>query len=195
MSEEPIDLQRRASFAKTMLEDVLAASKHEDEKIGRLLTSMAFLVLAGTTLFTGFLYVNFELVYKVDLVGMLFIGFIVLMMLSTFFMQEAMTPRLRLPFGANKASSSTGDVGIPRSLSFFKDIAATERSEWLAYFKTVTDADLFKKEYEDSVSETYLVATKVARKVKGIKRGKWFLSAAILLLAIMTTVAIIAHFS
>ena len=170
-----------------MLDRVIHTTDNLDEKVGRIFSSMSFLTVGGTILYTSF--VSNRMSYKVggvDLVVLLFIAFIMSVAISTSYMLQAMGPRFHLnPWGRRSASDSEK----PRPTGYADKIASMQQSDWVDYFLTTPLNDLYEKWYAESMKEAHILSNKVARKVREMRSAQWFFLLSILFLVLMVLLA------
>ncbi|MGP8124326.1 MAG: hypothetical protein ACLQEQ_00415 [Nitrososphaerales archaeon] len=196
MSRPDIDeLQRKAALAKSILDGVVDSSNHEDEKVGRILYSMSFLTVGTTIAFSAFLGNRIgTIAYGVDLVSVLFLGYILFLVMGTIIILEAMSPRLYLrPGRGARAKGADTDSASLDSMHFFKSIARKSQAEWLAYFKDAGSADLLMREYDDALRQAHFLSSKVNQKVEYIRKAKWIMLIAALFLLAMTVAGVLSY--
>jgi hypothetical protein len=187
----PDDLQRKAALSKSILDGVVQSSNHEDEKVGRILTSMSFLTVGASVVFSTFLGNRIGVfVYGVDLMSILFFGYIFLLVLGTLIMLEAMSPRLHIRPGRKDGDATSDHV---ESMHFFKSIARTDEAGWLAYFKDASAADLLDKECVDTLRQARFLSIKVTRKVEYIRKAKWVILFASIFLVAMVAAGVLSY--
>jgi hypothetical protein len=189
------ELQRRAALAKSILDGVVDSSKHEDEKVGRILTSMSFLTVGATIAFSSFFSNRSGLVaYGFDLVSILFFAYLFLLVLGTIIMLESMSPRLYLRLGPKAVtkdpSSSSASLD---SMYFFKSIAGRDQAEWLSYFKNTSNADLLVRQCEDALRQARFLSRKVTQKVEYIRLAKWVILFASIFLVAMVGAGVLLY--
>ena len=189
------ELRRRAALAKSILDGVVDSSNHEDEKVGRILYSMSFLTVGTTIAFSAFLGNRIGTAfYGVDLVSVLFFGYILFLVAGTIIILEAMSPRLylRLGRGANNKGADTDSTNLD-SMHFFKSIARKSQADWLALFKDAGSADLLAREYDDALRQAHFLSSKVAQKVEYIRKAKWIMLCAALSFLAMTATGVFSY--
>ncbi len=196
MPEANVDeLRLKASVAKSILDDVVNSSNHEDEKVGRILGSMAFLTAGAAFAFATFVGNRIgPVVYGVQLVSVLFLVYIFMLVLGTTLMLEAMSPRLHLWRG--KGAMKEDDVGFSAgldSMHFFKSIARRDLAEWLSYFENVKSADLLIKERGDALRQAHFLSTKVTTKVEYVRRGKLVIQISSIFIVVMVAVGVLSY--
>ena len=110
---------------------MIQSSNHEDEKVGRILTSMSFLTVGASIVFSTFLGNRIGVfLYGVDLVSVLFLVYIFTLVLGTIIMLESMSPRLHVRSVRKDGSSEAGAISDHlESIHFFKSIARTDEAD------------------------------------------------------------------
>jgi len=189
------DLQKKATLAKSILDGVIQSSNHEDEKVGRILTSMSFLTVGASIVFSTFLGNRIGIFfYGVDLVSVLFLAYIFTLVLGTIIMLESMSPRLHIRSvqkdGSNEAGATSDHL---ESMHFFKSIARTDEAGWLAYFKNASGADILDRECEDTLRQARFLSIKVTRKVEYIRKAKWVILFAAFFLVAMVAAGVLSY--
>jgi hypothetical protein len=188
-------LERRAALAKSILDDVVESSNHEDEKVGRILTSMSFLTVGAAIAFSTFLSNRTGLSsYGVDLLSVLFFAYLFLLVLGTIIMLEAMSPRLYLRLRRKDEIKDEGpsSAGL-ESMHFFKSIARTDEAKWLASFKDESVEELLAHERDDALRQAHFLARKVTKKIEYIRRAKWIILLASFFLVAMVAAGIVSY--
>lgn len=184
------ELQRKAALAKSILDDVVDSSNHEDEKIGRILYSMSFLTVGATIVYSVFIGNRLgSYTYGVDLVSVFFFCYIAFLVTGTVIILEAMSPRLHISSGQRTSSKAaeTSSANVD-SMHFFKSIARKEQSEWLSKFADSDGAELLARECDDALRQAHFLSRKVTTKIEYIRKAKWvMLLAALSLLAMVAT--------
>ena len=148
---------------------------------------MSFLAVAGTIIYTSF--IGDKLFYKVggiDLLSLLFLGFILCVAASTALMLEAMGPRFRL----NPFRSKTREVAKPAPTGYADRIASMDRKEWSEYFAGIGLDDLYAKWYAETVEEVYLLSTKVDRKAGEMRNAQRTFLMAIIFLVLLVILGV-----
>src|SRR5207253_10284135 len=99
---------------------------------------------------------------------------------------RAVRPKFNIPSHWTPRESS------PRSFLFFKEILKVKPKQWVdAYVNS--DLKTLRREYiKNSVIETYLVADKIRIKLKPLERGVTILLWSTVVLAVWSTIAILA---
>ena len=188
MSSSIDELQRKAALAKSILDDVVDSSSHEDEKVARLLYTMSFLTVATAIAFSAFLGNRAGAIwFEFDLVSILFLVYLVFLAVGTIIVLEAMSPRLHL-FGGR--SSGSGDLD---SMHFFKSIARKSEDEWVADFANSSSAELLARERENTLRQAHFLAKKVTEKTEYIRKAKWIMVLAALCLVAMVGIGLLSY--
>lgn len=179
--------------AQKMLDRVIHTTDNLDEKVGRVFTSMSFLTVGATILFTNF--VNNKLlspVEGVDLVSVFFLGFVISVAVATAYMLQAMGPRFRLILRDSRVRE--GEPVNPSPTGYADKIASLNAGDWTDYFRSITPHDFYERWYAESIKEAYLLSKKVERKVGEMKKAQRWFVLAIVLLVVMVTLAIYPMF-
>lgn len=124
------DLSRRLAMAQEMLGRVIHTTDNLDDKVGRVFSSMSFLTVGATILYTSFL--ADKLYYRVggvDLVSLLFLGFIVSVAAATAFMLQAMGPRVHVIPGRRPGGKD--HYSAPSPTGYADKIASMKEDEWI----------------------------------------------------------------
>jgi len=172
-------------LAKSILEDVVASSDHEDDKVSRLLYSMSFLTVAAAVTFSAFVTDSIGVNRTgIDLVAALFVIYMAFLVLGTVLMMEAMSPRLYTSRGGQGDSISTDEM---ESMHFFRSIARKDLATWLASFGNPS-AELLARESEEALRQAHFLSRRVTKKIGYIKRVKWMMLCAAITLVIMVAV-------
>lgn len=182
-------MSRRVSVAQAMLDRVIHTTDNLDEKVGRIFTSMSFLTVGATILFTSF--VTNKLLFPVSgvlIVPLVFLGFMISVSVATAYMLQAMGPRFRFnPWG----SKPVGYQALGPSVTGYADkIASMKEAEWSEYFRSIQLNDLYEKWFAESMDEVYALSKKVGRKVGEMKRAQGAFVLAILFLMVMILLAL-----
>jgi hypothetical protein len=196
------ELWKRYEITREVFERPLEMTKHEDEKAGRILASVAFLTVAAAAVFSTFLNkgVKFELSLfcsqRLDLIPISFAGYVVFVVIGTIFMLEAFGPSFELPkVWATQVKSQEkgrGRVYEPQSTFFFEKISEEDRNQWVNYFAGAIN-EILTKACNDHVFEAHLVSRKVKKKVRSINWGKRFFYVAMAMFAVLIVVGCYAY--
>jgi len=181
------DLNRRVSVSQAMLDRVIHTTDNLDEKVGRIFTSMSFLTVGATILFTSFLTDKLlYLVAGVSLVAIVFLGFVLSVAAATGYMLLAMGPRFRLiPWRSESGRPSLN----PSPTGYADKISSMEEGAWGEYFKGVQVSELYEKWFEQTMDEVYVLSRKVNRKVGEMRRAQAAFLLAIFFLIVMVALA------
>ena len=187
------DLRTKAALAKSILDDVVDSSSHEDEKVGRMLYSMSFLTVGATIAFSAFIGNRIgKPFYELDLVSALFVAYVLFLVCGTTVILEAMSPRLYLRRGAprDEGAGSSADLD---SRHFFKSIARKERENWVTSFRSSTTEGLLEQEAEDCLRQAHFLSRKVTEKIDSIRKAKWMMILAALCFLAMSAVGVASY--
>lgn len=180
--------QRKAAIAKSILDDVVDSSNHEDEKIGRLIYSMSFLTVAAAVAYSAFVTNSIRIPrYGVDLVSSLFLVYLTFLVVGTIMMLEAMSPRLH--FRADREFSSD-DL---QSMHFYKSIARQDLNKWLATFSETSSAELYARERDEALRQAHFLSHRITEKIGFIRKAKWAMLFAALTIVAMVAAGIITY--
>jgi hypothetical protein len=185
------DLSRKVLVAQEMLGRVIHTTDNLDDKVGRIFSSMSFLAVGATIVYTSFLSdkLSFRL-GGVDLVSLLFAGFMLSVAASTALMLEAMGPRFHLnPF--RRGGSESAAKPVPTG--YADRIATMDKKEWTDYFTGIPLDDLYAKWYAEAMEEIYVLSQKVARKVEEMRNAQRTFLLAIVFLVMMVILGISSY--
>ena len=186
------DLYRKVSVAQEMLGRVIHTTDNLDEKVGRIFSSMSFLAVGATIIYTSFLSDKlFVRVGGLDLVSLLFVGFMLCVAASTALMLEAMGPRFHLNPWGQTAQEGTAK---PAPTGYADKIASMNNKEWTDYFANIQLADLYAKWYTEAMEEVYVLSKKVDRKVREMRNAQRTFLMAIVFLVLMVVLGASAYF-
>lgn len=196
MSETSIhELETKAALAKSILDDVVESSSHEDEKVGRMLYSMSFLTVGATIAFSSFLGNRIgNATYGLDLMSVLFLAYLVFLVAGTIMVLEAMSPRLYIR--RQHVASVNGSPMTSASLDsthFFKSIARKGQKEWVDSFRAASVSDLLEQERDQALQQAHFLARKVTEKIEYIRKAKWIMLFAALSFVAMATVGVLSY--
>lgn len=168
--------------AKDSLEESKKQTEYQDAKAGRLLTIVAFLTAAVGTVFGKFidLYPLHNGTVPASQTSLLVIAtyvffgvYLLLVAAGALVSFHAMSTRFVWPTSSNFADK--GDVG---SVLFWQQIIRTKPEAWGSLFAG-DKGELLHKYYTNYVAEAYLIATKVADKLRYLDPGQRLLIASI----------------
>lgn len=186
------DLYRKVSVAQEMLGRVIHTTDNLDEKVGRIFSSMSFLAVGATIVYTSFLSDKlFVKIGGLDLVSLLFVAFMICVAASTALMLEAMGPRFYLkPWGQTVQEGTAKPVPT----GYADKIASMDRKEWTDYFANIELGDLYAKWYVEAMEEVYVLSKKVDRKVREMRNAQRTFLMAIVFLVLMVVLGASAYF-
>ena len=179
---DKIDPKLLVDRAKDSLEEAKKQTEYQDAKAGRLLTIVAFLTAAVGTVFGKFidLYPLHNVAAPVGVAGHLvpvtyaFFGvYLLLVAAGALVSFHAMSTRFVWPGDSNLAEKSE-----PESLLFWQQIIRTRPESWGSAFAGDKGA-LLRNYYVNYTTEAYLIATKVADKLRYLDPGQRLLIASI----------------
>jgi len=182
------DLRRRLTMAQDMLGRVIHTTDNLDDKVGKIFSSMSFLTVGTTILYTAFLAdrLNF-FVGNVDIVSLFFLAFIVSVAIATAFMLQAMGPRVHLlPWrrpGGKTAYAQPAPTGYADKISSMRE------AEWTEYLAKTGLGELTERWFYETMKETYALSRKVDRKAGEMRGAQWFFLLSIGFLIMMVVFA------
>ncbi|CAN7595358.1 hypothetical protein [Variovorax paradoxus] len=169
--------------ARDSLEETKKQTEYQDAKAGRLLTIVAFLTAAVGTVFGKFIDLYplhnglapvSETSLWVSLTYLLFGIYLLLVAAGALVTFHAISTRFVWPPGGSNLADKNEIV----SLLFFQQIVRTKPESWGKAFAG-DKAELLRMYYKNYVTEAYLVATKVADKLRYLDPGQRLLIASI----------------
>jgi hypothetical protein len=168
----------RLETAWNAYREVLDATKHQDEKIGRFLTAIAFLFTGAIAFGTRAEFMSVQLVFEPGweraLPAIFLAGFLVLSLISVLLLVVAIGPNLTFPRPERD--------GPPSSRLFFLSIAAMTTDRW-NYLWRAPDP-MPGQMLRMLVSEAHNLATKTDFKYKRTNEARAIFSLGLLLLAL-----------
>jgi hypothetical protein len=187
--EPDVPIGEKLAHMRLAYQETLDATKHQDDKIGRFMAGIAFLI-AGALVFT-----NPTVLQATYLVGdtslplpALALGtFLVLVVLSLFFYVLAMSAPLTIPPGTTTAR---------RSHQYFLLVAGETTGTWRDYWETPPTADHLARELADEeVDEIRNLAIRADLKYERSNEGSALFVLALLffLLGIVLSIHVIQH--
>src|ERR1700694_2601919 len=171
------DWKARAEVFEHSYEEVLAALKHQDEKLNRTLTAIAFLTAAGVTLYTT-VGKNVSLTYdgmSANVPTFFFVLFLVLVVLALVSALAAIGPSTPL----RDKSDYQGKSG---SLIYYEFIRRDE--EWPKYIDWAP-AQLYEKLAKNFHNESLTIARRVRYKVARSRESGSFVQLVIISLSLL----------
>ncbi len=188
------DLRTKAALAKSILDDVVDSSSHEDEKVGRMLYSMSFLTVGATIAFSAFIGNRIgRPFYEVDLVSAFFVAYVLFLVCGTTVILEAMSPRLYLRRGKKPRDEGPVSSADLDSRHFFKSIARKERESWVSSFLSSTSEELLAREADDCLRQAHFLSRKVTEKIDSIRKAKWIMILAALCFLAMSAAGVASY--
>jgi hypothetical protein len=181
-------LRSKLDLLELSYKEVLDATKHQDDKVGRFLTAVSFLVIGAITLGTKpeLMAVRYQLEPSrapVPLPAWLLILFFMFIAMSLALLVTAMGARLHVPGGSSSP---------PRSHLFFLSIAQRSDDEWAEMWSPPSRVvgSMFRAEYQREIMN-------IARRAKQkYSRTLWAgasLQMALLCLGLAAVLALVAH--
>jgi len=182
------DLRRRLVMAQEMLGRVIHTTDNLDDKVGKIFSSMSFLTVGTTILYTAFLADRLNyFVGDVDIVSLFFLAFIVSVAIATAFMLQAMGPRVHLvPWrrpGGKPAYAQPAPTGYADRISSMKE------AEWTEYLAKTGLGELTERWFSETMKETYALSQKVDRKAGEMRGAQWFFLLSMVFLVSMFVLA------
>lgn len=182
---------RKIDLAERAYKEVLDATKHQDDKVGRFLTAIAFLTTGAIALIAtdNGLRRRFGvpggddhalLAWSTGLFFALTLAAVVLLLLC-------LSVPVRLP-------RSRVDP-MRESHLFYSYIAARPRDEWVAYWETADSAELEASITSDYARESHNLAERVSAKYRHSHEASWLFVAALLFLGLSIYLKLLALFS
>jgi hypothetical protein len=172
---------RKLEIFKQSYQEVLAALKHQDDKLNRILTALAFLTVAGVALFSRVTGPNNGLTLGDSGPGapvVLFVVFLIAVAIGVIVTLTAIGPGSPL----HQASTPEQWAKLPKSLIFYALIARNEK--WGKRFDEPAD-DLEKELARNYHQETRQIARRVVYKVVRAREAVAWVQLAIVALALM----------
>jgi len=182
------DFSRRLAMAQEMLGRVIHTTDNLDDRVGKIFSSVSFLTVGATILYTAFLADKlYYFVGGVDLVSLFFLAFIVSVAIATAFMLQAMGPRVHvLPW--RRPGGKTAHIK-PAPTGYADKIASMQEAEWTEYLTKTGMGELTEKWFFETMKETYALSSKVDRKSGEMRGAQWFFLLSIVFLIVMVALA------
>ena len=191
MADSNEDLARRAAMAQEILGRVIHTTDNLDDKVGKVFSSMSFLTVGATILYTAF--IADRLYYRVggvDLIALLFVAYIISVGVATAFMLQAMGPRVNFVPWRRPGGQANSSAASPTG--YADRIATMKEQEWTELFTKTGAAELTEKWYAESIKEIYELSRKVERKAGEMRGAQWFFLLAIVFLVLMVILAAVS---
>lgn len=174
-----VDFKDQTGRAKESLEEVKKLTEYQDQKVARLLTIIAFLTAAASTIFSRAFEIHpfpqnlGNLWHTVPLFVFyaLFAAYLIITGLGALVSFYAMQTRF--------SWSEQQENRTPSSFLFFRGIASTSPEAWANAFLESNSKSLAIEYYKNYILESYLVATKIKEKLKYLQPGQRLLQIAI----------------
>lgn len=179
-----IDLSQRA------YDEVLDATKHQDDKVGRFLTAIAFLTTGAIALIAS--DQGLRRTFEVPgggahpLLAWSTGGFFVLTVASVAMLLLCLSVPVRLP--------KTIDDPMKGSHLFYSYIENRPRDEWIEYWMTTDVDELEKRIAKDYAREAHNLAERTSAKYRHSYEASWFFVCALLFLSTSIFLKVIAEF-
>lgn len=200
VADEPASGQQesRLDLLRESYKEVLDATKHTDDKIGRLLTGLAFLTAAALSLAgwqsaaiirTTFKIEPFELPLALISLGGFLAGIIVAFLL----LLAAFSTPLRLPsqFDGQRPRPPAGEQNTPGSAIYFNEIAKLSLDEWKT--KMAADPQMLQRQREQSlVYEVYNLALRARSKANRISEASAVVNVALIAFLVSASFTLLA---
>ncbi|MGA2253128.1 MAG: hypothetical protein ABSG53_00575 [Thermoguttaceae bacterium] len=194
----PAQAEPIGSLARWSLESVTHLTEYEDEKANRILTAIAFLSALVGVVFAAIVqrYPFSSLAalgrperhWEAQLLIVVYSSFavyFVLLSLGAALTLWAVRPRFRIP----KVWERTHKM--PGSFLFFQEILKVSGSDWASAF-TQTSPDQLQTQYiKNSILETYLIAQKIPKKLRPLKKGLWLFFASTVVLVVLLPMCVV----
>ena len=182
------DFSRRLAMAQEMLGRVIHTTDNLDEKVGKVFSSMSFLTVGATILYTAFLADKlYYFAWGVDLVSLFFLAFIISVAIATAFMLQAMGPRVHIiPW--RRPGGKTA-YARPSPTGYADKISSMQEPEWAEYMSKSGIGELTERWFSETLKETYALSKKVDRKAGEMRGAQWFFLLSIFFLVVMVIMA------
>ena len=178
------------------LETVTHLTEYQDEKANKILTAMAFLsALVGVVFAAVIDKCPYSLVshlrasgYQCSAIGLiviygLFVLYFVLLGIGAALVVWAVKPRFNIP------STWHADKN-PASLLFYEKIAEVSGKQWASAFAQHSANEVQQEYLKNAIYETYLIAGKIATKLRLLQPGIGFFFASIVVLVILLPLSV-----
>lgn len=195
---KPENIDAILPLARWSLDAVTHLTEYEDEKANRIMTAVAFLSAIVSVAFAAIvqrypfsmvaetkgLTIHANSLLLVVLYGLFGIYFL-LLTIGAAFTLYAVRPQFRIPSAWERTKTTPG------SFLFFKEILNVSGRNWGRSF-TQNIPQALKTEYaKNSILETYLIAQKIPKKLRPLKKGIFcFLGSTVILILLLPLCAV-----
>lgn len=191
-AEGPDDVDDKLELAKFSYGEVLDATKHQDDKLGRMITSVAFLTAAALALAAlgsaKFATRTFDVPpFKLPLALITFFVFLVGMMFTMLVLLGSLSTPLRLP-GAGRSS---GPRKRPASQLYFYSISRIPNRDWKKQWEAPAE-ELKRERLRNFISEIHNLGVRTSFKYDRSNEAVAILSFSLLLFVLAGTFIAIA---
>jgi len=171
-----------------MLGRVIHTTDNLDDKVGKIFSSMSFLTVGGTILYTAFLADKLDyFVGGVDIVSVFFLAFIVSVAISTAFMLQAMGPRVHFIPWRRPGGKAAYTRPVPTG--YADKISSMNEAELVAFLTNTPMRELAEGWFAETMKEVYALSRKVDRKAGEMRGAQWFFLLSIVFLIFMVVFA------
>lgn len=180
---EQDDLKLRYELAKLSYDEVLDATKHQDDKVGRFLTAVSFLTAAAIAFGArqDVLQVQYDIDGLVPLPAVLFAAFFALVVISVVFLLMALGQALGLPRGS--------EISGERSRLFFVVISDYSLKNWQDRWRGRPD-DIRDAITENLIGEAHNLAARADKKYRRTGEAQGIFTVALLFFGLALALAI-----
>jgi hypothetical protein len=188
--KDPTEIDKKSELLKGTFDEVLDATKHQDDKVGRLLTTVAFLTAASLG-FAGlsqgeWIAQSFSVPpYQARLGLVMLAVFLLGVVFTVVLLLSSLATPLRLPGFAERSPAArmrwVNDV--PASQLYFLEIAGVSVEEWRHKWQASNER-LEQERLETLVRETHNLAVRTSSKYDRFNEAVAVLSVALLSFAV-----------
>jgi hypothetical protein len=191
------DFQTRTEMLEFTYREVLDATKHQDDKINRLLSAIAFLTAASLALgnldSAAGIQTKFRIAAHVSIqLGLVVLGaFLIGVLASVVILITSLTVPLRFPGGAKPALPPVhyASPDVETSPIYFTEIASTSPQQWYAKWRQPAER-LITERHEALIRETHNLAVRTDFKYQQTREAVSILTFALLSLALSVVLVI-----
>lgn len=179
------DTKDRFDLAKLSYDEVLDATKHQDDKVGRFLAAVSFLTAASIAFGTraDVLDVRYDIDGRLPLPGVLFAGFFAIVVVAIVFLLMALGQPLGPP-GSPPNTAATSHL-------FFLLISDATEGQWKKLWGTErTPADIRAGVTDNLVAEAHNLATRATKKYRRTSEAQALFTVALLCFGLAIALAI-----